>query len=122
MRVEVAACHSDAALRTESGRRSMHHHGSSTCSSLRLSHRSRPLATPFVAAARSGSCTQNALCGICQHRAQTGFGAVSALTGWTNHFELCCNDQIVLGISEANSYLHNAGAGEMVQITCSDAQ
>jgi hypothetical protein len=62
------------------------------------------------------------------------FTHITAMTGWGNHFELCCDNDVVTGVSTtATDYLHHgsqrqAGAGElhaaaegeMVQLTCTD--
>ena len=59
---------------------------------------------------------------------------ITKLTGWGNHFEICCDDDVVTGVSTtASNYshdgrpvrveageMHAAAAGEMVQLTCTD--
>eukprot|EP01051_Picozoa_sp_SAG22_P004887 SAG22_NODE_275_length_13171_cov_11.640606_7_plen_142_part_00 len=59
---------------------------------------------------------------------------ITKLTGWGNHFEICCDDDVVTGVSTtASNYshggwpvraeageIHAAAASEMVQLTCTD--
>ena len=59
---------------------------------------------------------------------------ITNMTGWGNHFELCCDNDVVIGVSTtASDFLHRgrpnraeagethaAAKGEMVQLTCTD--
>ena len=46
---------------------------------------------------------------------------ISSMTGWDNHYETCCGDNVIFGTSDGGaSSSRDAERGDMVQLTCSD--